>query len=313
MTDTQAVDRRIDPVPHAHDVEEVVVGFDGTPESETALRWAAGEAVALGAFLTVLHAIETPGLARSRGRGGELHAALSERSATVAHQGAQLARAAEPTLRVGSIGVVGGAAAELIAHSASADLLVVGRRRRGHVLAAALGSVSFAVSMHARCPVVVCPTGATVGTSSRPVVVGVDGSSGSTAALDLAGTLAAATGSAVTVVGAFQGSSAGGGWDEAFPPPTHMSGAAAAAAARDEVATAVLHLRARHPDLQVEGTTVEGDAVDVLVAASSGVAAVVVGSRGYGGFAGMMLGSVSHGVLRAAMSPVAVVRRGAFA
>lgn len=315
MTDTHAVDRGFDRAPGPSTMEEVVVGFDGTPEAEMALRWAAGRARALRASLTVVHAIEPPAPARRGTDGRLLQDILKRRSAKVAAQGAQVARSLEPALTVRSVGVVGGPAAELIAHSSDAGLLVVGRRRRGQVLAAALGSVSFAVSMHARCPVVVCPAGSTVEPWSalRPVVVGVDGSPGSKAALDLAGTMATATHSAVTVVGAWQGPSSGS-WDEAIPPYT-ASGAAelSAAAAREEVEEAVACLRARHRELEVEGTIIEGNAVDVLVAASAGVAAVVVGSRGQGGFAGMMLGSVSHGVLRAAMSPVAVVRRGAFA
>jgi nucleotide-binding universal stress UspA family protein len=208
---------------------------------------------------------------------------------------------------VRSVGVVGGAAAELIASSADAALLVVGRRRRGHVLAPALGSVSFAVSMHARCPVVVCPAGTPVQPrgARRPVLVGVDGSSGSMAALDLGAAVAVATGSSVEVVAAWQD-------DPRAPWGQGSTPSLAQRVAHERVERAEHHLLERHPAIEVTGSAVEGDAVDVLVAVSPGVGLLVVGSRGEGGFAGMMLGSVSHGVLRAAASPVAVVRRGAF-
>lgn len=310
MTTTCSPDREAH-APQARALRQVVVGFDGTPESEGAVRWAALRAFALGASLTVLHAVPLPGSGiRLDVLGGTppLEVALRERSAQVAARGARLARAVEPGLAVVSVGVVGGAAAELIAHSADAALLVVGRRRRGHVLVAALGSVSFAVSMHARCPVVVFPAGTTVQPrhSRRPVLVGVDGSSGSMAALDLGAAVAVATGSAVVVVAAWQD-------DTGEPWGLDVRASRAQDVASERLERAEHHLLVQHPALEVTGSTVEGDAVDVLVAASPGAGLVVVGSRGEGGFAGMMLGSVSHGVLRAAASPVAVVRRGAFA
>jgi nucleotide-binding universal stress UspA family protein len=67
-------------------------------------------------------------------------------------------------------------------------------------------------------------------------------------------------------------------------------------------------VRADHPDLEVTGEAVEGRAGQTLAAASADAGVVVVGSRGHGGFTGMLLGSVSHAVLHAARGPVAVVQ-----
>jgi nucleotide-binding universal stress UspA family protein len=144
--------------------------------------------------------------------------------------------------------------------------------------------------------------------------------------------VAAATGSALAVVTAWQdyasaswgeglarvgdgGGSRAAGYDvgPAVGGSPQALGPLAQQAAHERLDAAAQHLLARHPALEVTGSAVEGDAVDVLVAASSGVGLLVVGSRGAGGFPGMMLGSVSHGVLRAAASPVAVARHGAFA
>jgi nucleotide-binding universal stress UspA family protein len=66
--------------------------------------------------------------------------------------------------------------------------------------------------------------------------------------------------------------------------------------------------REKHPDVAVTEWVHRGDAVRVLVEQSAGAALTVVGSRGSGGFTGLLLGSVSHGVLHLADSPVAVVR-----
>ena len=67
-------------------------------------------------------------------------------------------------------------------------------------------------------------------------------------------------------------------------------------------------VQASHPDLDVAGQAVEGRAGQALAAASADAGIVVVGSRGHGGFTGMLLGSVSHAVLHAARGPVAVIQ-----
>jgi nucleotide-binding universal stress UspA family protein len=81
----------------------------------------------------------------------------------------------------------------------------------------------------------------------------------------------------------------------------------------EQVASAALErVRSTHPELSVTASVVQGPADAVLAEASRDAGLVVVGSRGHGGFAGMMLGSVGHGVLRKASSPVAVVRWGSW-
>ena len=64
----------------------------------------------------------------------------------------------------------------------------------------------------------------------------------------------------------------------------------------------------KYPDVEVKTTVVRGRPADVLVKASAEAELLVVGSRGHGGFLGLMLGSVSRLVLHLAACPVAVVR-----
>ncbi len=71
---------------------------------------------------------------------------------------------------------------------------------------------------------------------------------------------------------------------------------------------AVSAVRRNHPGLHVRSDVVLGTAAHVLVDASRGAGMVVVGARGRGGFAGLLLGSTSHGVIHAAGCPVTVVR-----
>ena len=294
---------------------EVVVGFDDTSAALAALGWAGVEADRLRAPLRVLYAADAPGVARWPLAGRTGLAELGSVSRQVAARGAALARSQNPGLAVDSLGMVGGAAAELIAQSADAGLVVVGRRARGAVESAVLGSVSFAVAMHARCPVVVVQEGADWHPVSggRAVVVGIDGSRAAQGALALATQFARAWAARLHVVSAWQ-VAAGEPWSDMYGAAPDLAAVrdAAAETAGQHVAGALERLRADSPDLEAWGEAVEGAAVDVLVRASRDAGLVVVGSRGYGGFAGMMLGSVSHAVLRRAHSPVAVVRRGAW-
>jgi nucleotide-binding universal stress UspA family protein len=294
---------------------EVVVGFDGSPPSEAAVRWAATEAVRLGAPLRVVYAADDAAVPRWRPRDPARTPDLVTLSGRLAARGADLARSVEPELAVHGVGAVGGAAAQLVAESAEASLVVVGRRPRGGFQAGVLGSVSFAVAMHARCPVVVVQEGgerhpAVVG---APVVVGVDGSRQSQAALMLGAEFARAWQAPLQVVSAWQ-VPVREPWSELLGagPDFADIAQAAEAGAREEVAAALDLLACDHPGLDVSGRVLEGPAVDALVQVSAQAGLLVVGSRGHGGFAGMMLGSVSHAVLRGAQSPVAVVRRGSF-
>jgi nucleotide-binding universal stress UspA family protein len=293
---------------------EVVVGYDGTTASEEAVRWAATEADRLGSPLTVLYAADVPAGRAWPLRGLDTARDLSAVSSRMAQKGATFARSAQPNLRVAATGVVGVAAGELIGRSSGAGLVVVGGRRLHGRDGAGVGSVSFAVTLHSRCPVVVVPEGADRHPApGAPVVVGVDGSRAADTALDLATGLALAWGAPLQVVSAWQRPSPEP-WSLAFDGGEALGRVAtlAAEAAAEDVERAVQATRRAAPDLDVSGSAVEGLPADVLADASTGAGLVVVGSRGHGGFAGLVLGSVSHAVVRLASSPVAVVRHGSF-
>ncbi len=87
----------------------------------------------------------------------------------------------------------------------------------------------------------------------------------------------------------------------------HTTAADVDAEITDPILDAALEEARRTPELAVRGRTVPGDARHALVDASRRAAAVVVGARGAGGFAGMRLGAVSHTVMRHAHCPVFVI------
>lgn len=312
--DTEATAGRGSPLPAlAHG--NVVVGFDDGEASRAAVRWATIEAARLGSTVTVLSAADppvrvhlAPGMSAPDPRAPD----LLRVSRLLAARGVALARSSNPAVGVVGRGVVGGPAGELVACSSDAGLVVVGRSRSSVFQAATLGSVSFAVAMHARCPVVVVREGADRHPGpSWPVVVGVDGSRPSLVAVALAADFARAWDAPLRIVCAWPSSSLDA-WPEGLVDGGVVSGlghtsSSAAQAAVDE---AVAQVRAADVEQDVTGTVAEGRAEEVLVYASQEAGLVVVGSRGRGGFAGLMLGSVSHGVMRRAESPVAVVRQG---
>ena len=141
----------------------------------------------------------------------------------------------------------------------------------------------------------------------RPsLVVGVDGSAPSEQALRWALQAARGWRADLRVVIAWLPDVAygwaGGGW---FPEPWNPRGDA------EKTATDLLDriCGATRP-LGLELDVVEGHAARVLVDASQGAVALVVGSRGHGGFAGLLLGSVSSHCAEHATCPVVVVHGG---
>jgi nucleotide-binding universal stress UspA family protein len=137
------------------------------------------------------------------------------------------------------------------------------------------------------------------------IVVGIDGSEPSKNALRWAGFVAHSTGSAVCVVAAWQPftmySGVGAGW---AAMPTEWNPAAdaekAAVATIDEVF-------GEHRPVALEITVREGNAAHVLLEVSEGARMLVVGSRGHGGFTGLLLGSVSAACAEHATCPVLVL------
>jgi nucleotide-binding universal stress UspA family protein len=134
------------------------------------------------------------------------------------------------------------------------------------------------------------------------VVVGVDGSDPSRRALDEATRQAVATGTALEVVSAWEWPTSTG-WT--LPLPEGYDPEADAQGLVDGLLEPV---RAAHPDLEVRTVVAEGSPAGLLVKASAGADLLVVGNRGHGGIAGMLLGSVSEHCVSSAHCPVLVVR-----
>jgi nucleotide-binding universal stress UspA family protein len=137
---------------------------------------------------------------------------------------------------------------------------------------------------------------------SARIVVGIDGSDNAKKALSWAAKQAGYTGASLDVVAAWE-YPATYGWVALPDEDYDFSGYAKKAA--DE---AVSEVYSGNVPASVTTRVVQGHAAEVLVEASKGADLLVVGSRGYGGFADALLGSVSTYCVHHAHGVVTVVR-----
>ena len=284
----------------------IVVGYDGSPGSQDALRWAAAEAVREMAPLRIVEAFELVVVSRSSpGRVVPLEALRTARQKGL-EAVAETVRLQHPGLPVETSLVGGGAVAAVLEEAEHARLVVLGSRGLGGWSGLMVGSVASQVTTHAQCPVVVIPHDPRPHAHEGPtVVVGVDGSKASAKAIDFAFDQAEALGAQVVALHA---------WTTSIR--NYADGASMfqfdAQKIEDEarllVAESVAGAAADHPDVQWRTELVSGSAAQALVRRAGSADLVVVGSRGRGGFTGLLIGSVGQSVLHHAQSPVAIVR-----
>jgi len=137
--------------------------------------------------------------------------------------------------------------------------------------------------------------------SAHRIVVGVDGSPSSIAAVEWAANQAELTAASLEVLMSWEWPN-GYGWS---PVPTDYDPAHASEIALGELLEPI---RTAHPGLPIQATVIEGHPAPLLIKASHGADLLVVGSRGHGEFVGMLLGSVSEHCVSNAHCPVVVLR-----
>lgn len=260
----------------------VVVGIDGSPSSVAAAQYAADWAVRCGHELHLVHG------------------SVSDHpdDDTLAHVAAALTDR-HPDLTVVCRRAVDGGSAALVEESRSAELTVVGSRGAGTLATATLGTTATIVATHAHGPVVVVRPPAALPGPDAAVLVGVDGSDHSVTALDFAFDIAAHAGAPVVAVHVW--------WVGPLASVTD-TGRVAEQTGR-AFSDAIEPWRQKHPDVPlVEKLVHTADVAEALIDESASAGLVVLGTRGHGGFAGQLLGSVSLSVAQHAHCPVAVVR-----
>ncbi|WP_159717324.1 universal stress protein [Actinomyces marmotae] len=285
----------------------VLVGVDGSPESLGAVDWAVARAAREGWRVHILCAYSLPSFTAASLDGG--YAALDD---TAIRAGAQavvdeaVARAQQAGVAVTSSLETGDPAGVLVDLSSDAALAVVGTRGGGGFADRLLGTVSSALPAHAKCPTVIVPrhtTGAAF-TPVKRIVVGVDGSGSARKAARRAVREAEAWGAELTAVAAVPMSTGTGAlaW-----LPAAVDRQQVLADVRAGLDHAVAEALEGHPGVTVRRHALDGNAAELLAEFSTAVDLVVVGSRGRGGFTGLLLGSTSQAVLSHAACPIMVV------
>jgi nucleotide-binding universal stress UspA family protein len=278
-------------------INRIVVGVDGSAAATTAARWAASEAAIRSIKVCVVHVVhaDLTGWPQTAWPAIPLPPEVGE--AQVAHGEqvlqealADIATITGPPRKITSRICIGAVIPTLREFASHPDTMIaVGRRGRGGMHRALLGSVSSAMLRTARCPVAVVHEVSTIESTPAPVVLGVDGSPASEYATAIA-------------------------FDEARRRAVELI----AVHATDQADTAeVEHLLSRRlaeyrrcfSDITVRAVITGAHPADAVLAQSQRAQLVVVGSRGRGGLARALLGSVSAAVVQACRTPVIVARR----
>lgn len=314
--------------------EVVLVGVDGSAASLHALDWATAYAHRVGWALHIVCSYSLPSFTAASLDGG--YAALDD---TTIQEGAKSvlaeaeARVADAGVRATTEVATGDAAGVLVELSGDYGLAVVGTRGRGGFTERLLGTVSSALPAHARCPVVVVPlraeanrgvswsqpgsaSGTDAETSTTPpgaaevrevrrIVVGVDGSPQAERALQHAILQANTWGAELTAVtGVPVGNSGMLAW-----LPSNIDREQVLADIGAGMDVLVDKYEAQNPGLRIRRIVLDGTGAELLTEFSTASDLVVLGSRGRGGFRGLLLGSTSQAVLHHAACPVLVVNK----
>jgi nucleotide-binding universal stress UspA family protein len=276
----------------------ILLAYDGSPDAERALEWAGSTAARehMPVHALLIDDLDIVPAAQSAAQSpleGRLHHLRDEVERSLKEAGVT---AAYVEIRQGHV-------APLIVEAAQhASLVVVGSRGHSALAEMFIGSVSQRVAREAPCPVVVLRPAAAP--AANRIVVGVDGSGNSSAAIEFACRRAELTGEVVVAIHAWKMGDLpvdrAGNVPDSVGPMLDDKGVL--------LAEAVAGMRTAHPDVMVVRELIPVAPATALVDASQNASLVVTGSRGRGAMTGTLLGSVSNHVLHHAHCPVAIVR-----
>lgn len=283
----------------------IAVGVDGSPASRVAIDWAARTAAMRNVRLLLCHvtppagAVLAPplpvpeGLLEWQQRQAEEH--LRDAVKLVSES-------VGDDLRVQTRALQGTPVPTLVEVSKEVGLMAVGARGLGALRSWVLGSVSMGLVQHARCPVAVIHDEDPLvdHPSQAPVLVGIDGSPTSELATAIAFDEASQRGVGLVALHAWRDWGIGQWPDLDWEDMKTMG--------EQTLSERLAGWSERYPDVEVERVVVCDNPAQHLIERSDEAQLVVVGSRGRGGFTGMLLGSVATAVVQSSRMPVIVAR-----
>jgi nucleotide-binding universal stress UspA family protein len=284
----------------------VVIGYDGSADSEAALSWGLALADRHQAPVRIVQGFDPSQhtLRLVGGNGADAAAELYASAQKQLNQARDRSEDDHPHLHFTTVLEPASPDDLLIDESRTADIVVVGSRGRSRLSTLMAGSTVLTVAGRAHCTVVAVRSRLDEHLRGRGVVVGTDGSPVAEAAIAFAYQQAAELAVPLTVVHA---------WADPMTVPARGSSAPMYDPVDypDEQQALLIESLAgwadKFPQVEVDVRVIRGQAVNTLAAASAPAELLVVGCHGHGLLRGMVLGSVSQGLLHRAALPVAVV------
>lgn len=288
-------------------MRNIVVGYDGSEHALKAVEFAAAEASSRQAPLRLVHAFSPPMGGAGLGYGMVLPAGAIEtmRDDIAANLDTDVAALSTrfPDIDIDATVIVGNSAAALLEAAGDAQMLVVGSRGLGGFRGMLLGSTGIQIASHSSCPAVIVRD--LPAPDAKKVVVGIDGSELSQAALAWALDYASRHGLIVHAVHAWTLPSF-----DLLAAPAGPGSADLQTITEEEqrsMAESLAGFRDAYPDVTIEETVIKESAAKALLNAAQDAALIVVGTHGRGEVLAAVLGSVSQTLLRKAEVPVVVV------
>jgi nucleotide-binding universal stress UspA family protein len=284
----------------------IVVGVDGSPASNAAVGWAAGEAVMRQTPLTLIHVVAPAASPWAQAPLLDEFAVWQVNEARrILADASKIARDIaidSPQISIESELMFSAIVPALVTLSREAKLIAVGNYGRSALARGLLGSVSSSLVRHAHCPVAVIreEEPRMPHPAQAPVLVGIDGSPASELATAIAFDEASRRGVDLVAVHAWS--------DREILELPGLDWSAVKAEEERILAEGVAGWQERYPDVTVHRLLVCDRPARVLVETSETAQLVVLGSHGRGGFTGMLLGSVSNAVVQSVRTPVIVAR-----
>ena len=312
----------------------IIVGVDGSANSQCALRWAIRHAQLTSAEIRLVAAYTVPGVNMSQADivyPADFDTAIKRSVQQLVDDSAKTVT--DASVPVSTVIFPGDASGVLVDNSKNADLAVIGARGRGGFAGRLLGSVALAMPAHAHCPTVVIPStwpDRPLPEKPLPIDLPVRSSEAQTAAADSGDIRPDFTGEVVAAIDPFE--TDGPVLREAalqariYGLPLHLVGITAthilspewmpsethlekmydeAVTSREE---AVASLKEEFAEVEVRWSIFDAPSTEVLISATYTAELMMLGSRGRGGFVSTLLGSTSQSVLSHAVCPTRVVR-----
>lgn len=285
----------------------ILVATDGSPAAHAAVDWAAREAVLHRLPLSIVHVIESPsvGMFPQVPLPLELVELLNQKGRDILEAAMETANQATAgkDLAITTEMVTAAVLPTLIDRSKDVHMTVVGCRGLGAIGRRLLGSVSWGLLHHAKGQVAVIHEDEPLvrePVSRAPVVVGIDGSPASESAIAVAFDEASRRGVGLVAVHAWS--------DMSVYELPGCEVSALRREAEEALGARLAGWQEQYPDVVIQRVVVMDRPKDQLLEQSNSAQLTVLGSRGRGGFAAMLLGSVSSAVAESARTPVLVVR-----